>query len=247
MSPTLVGLLSLPLMLAAGLGYFTAGYYMDRWGRLPCIVIFGSMALIGGALCAYPTLFVAGAIPNTFLMLLVVIGYMFTFYGGAIMFTSVALIPLEMFPTHIRSTAMGWIGAISRAGSILAPILMMYGAEKLGGLGLTYQFMFRMMGLVLSTVIFTALLLGTETKGRTLEEVVATETYSKMKRTDEKTYREPYILYSVGLVIFFFCFFIYGLAAGGEAVNVLYMILFYTISSVVCLIIVAYVRKIISE
>jgi len=65
--------------------------------------------------------------------------------------------------------------------TVLTPFLMMFGAEELGGLGLSYQFMFIFMDVIFFTAVFVLLLLAPETKGRQLEEIVATEVYAEKK------------------------------------------------------------------
>ncbi len=248
MGSTLVGFVSLPLMISAGLGYYLAGPLIDRWGRVTCIHRFGNITIWAGAFMAWPALFVPGDIPIPLLMTISVLGTMLSGFCAPIWATASTLIPLEMFPTHVRSTAMGWIGAISRGGTILAPFLMMYGAEKLGGLGLSYQFMFRLMGLAVATILFTTYLLAPEGKGRMLEEIAATEIHAyKAERIPKEKYNEPYYWYAMGLPVFFTSFFIYGIASGGEVDKLLVMMIFYISVSVFCLIIVAIVRKMITE
>ncbi|MFX0136473.1 MAG: MFS transporter, partial [Candidatus Hodarchaeota archaeon] len=142
LNPKAVGMVSLPLMLAAGLGFFMAGPILDRWGRLPTIHRFGCSTLVGGMTFSWPTVFIVGEIPDALLMGIVLAGGMLGIFSLTILSAAGTIIPMEMLPTHIRSTAMGWIGAISRGATIVAPFLMMYGAETLGGLGLSYQAMF---------------------------------------------------------------------------------------------------------
>ena len=158
-----------------------------------------------------------------------------------------AIIALELLPTHILSTAMGWIGAISRGAVIVAPFLMMFGAEALGGLGLSYQFMFVIMGMPLTTILFVAYLLVPESKGRALEEIVATEVYTKIKKIDDKKYKEPYYFYLSGLITFFICAPLYGLTTDGSFIAILAMVGFYGGLCVICFILAVLVRRMITE
>ncbi|MFX1452075.1 MAG: MFS transporter, partial [Promethearchaeota archaeon] len=247
MSSKLLGLASLPLMLSAGIGYYIAGPLMDRWGRLPTIHRFGCTTLIGGLIFSWPTAFVVGDIPNTLLMVLVVAGGMMGITSLTVLMTAATVVPLEMLPTHIRSTAMGWMGAIARGAMIVSPFLMMYGSETLGGLGLTYQAMFALMGLPLTTLLFSAYLLAPESKGRMLEEIVMTEIYTKQKVVKGREYRRPYYYFLLGITVFFFTGLIYGNTGDGTFQSVFSIVSFYSIVCMACFLIVIWARKIISE
>ena len=157
------------------------------------------------------------------------------------------ILPLEMLPTHIRSTAMGWIGAISRGATIVAPFLMMYGAETMGGLGLSYQAMFALMALPLMTIMFTAYLLAPESKGRALEEIVATEIYSKMKKISDREYKRPYYYFALNISLFFITGLIYGNTADAQFLNILVIVGFYSAVCLVCFILVIIVRRMVTE
>lgn len=247
MATKTVGLASLPLMLAAGIGFYIAGPLMDRWGRIPTIHRFGCTTLIGGAIFSWPTIFICGDIANPFIMCLVVVGGMIGVLSTTVLLTASILVPLEMLPTHIRSTAMGWIYAISRGALILAPFILMFGAEKLGGLGITYQAMFALMGMPLTTILFSAYLLAPESKGRDLEEIVITEIYAKQKIVHGKEYRRPYYYFFISLTSFFFTSLIYGQTTGASFPAIVIISIFYTVVCLVCFLIVIYVRNIITK
>ena len=76
------------------------------------------------------------------------------------------IFPQELFPTSIRATGQGWGTSVSRIGAILGlvgfPQIVAYAGL---GYGLLFFFAFAVVGL-LATIF-----LGTETKGRTLEEI----------------------------------------------------------------------------
>jgi MFS family permease len=247
MSSKIIGILSLPLMAAAGIGMIIAGPIIDRWGRLPVIHRFGCTTLIGGLLFSWPTVFVCGDIANPLLTILVLTGGMIGIFSLVMLSAAGAIISLELLPTHILSTAMGWIGAISRGAVILAPFLMMFGAETLGGLGLSYQFMFLLMGMPLTTILFVAYLLVPESKGRSLEEIVATEVYTKIKKIDDKKYKEPYYLYLLGLILFFICGIIYGFTTDASFLAIFSIVGFYSGMCAGCFIIAILVRRMITE
>ncbi len=247
MSSKAIGMVSLPLMAAAGIGMIIAGPIIDRWGRLPVIHRFGCTTLIGGMIFSWPTVFVCGDISNPLLTTIAVTGGMIGIFSLVILSAAGAIIALELLPTHIISTAMGWIGAISRGAVIVAPFLMMYGAEALGGLGLSYQFMFVLMGMPLTTVLFVAYLLVPESKGRALEEIVATEVYTKIKKADEKKYKEPYYFYLSALISFIVCAPIYGLTTDGSFSAILAMVGFYGSLCLICFLLAIWVRRMITE
>ncbi|NVM05077.1 MAG: MFS transporter [Candidatus Helarchaeota archaeon] len=247
MSARFIGLASLPLMLSAGIGYYVAGPLMDKWGRIPTIHRFGCTTLVGGAIFSWPTVFVVGDIGNHLLMALVIFGGMMGIVSLTVLMTAATIVPLEMLPTHIRSTAMGWMGAIARGAMIVSPFLMMYGAESLGGLGLTYQAMFALMGMPLTTLLFTAYLLAPESKGRVLEEIVVTEVYTKQKRVHDREYKRPYYYFALGLIVFFFTGLIYGNTGDGTFQSVVSIVSFYTIVCLGCFLVVVWARKVMSE
>ncbi|NVM03690.1 MAG: MFS transporter, partial [Candidatus Helarchaeota archaeon] len=216
MSPELIGIASLPLLLATGTGTFIAGSILDRWGRVPTIHRAGAMTLIGLVIFSWPAVFVCGDLFNPLIIILIIAGGMLGIFGGTLLTTAGVILGIEITPTHIRSTAGGWTGTISRGATVLAPFLMMFGAEKLGGLGLSYQFMFMLMIFPLSTAIFAAYLLAPEGKGRELEEIVVTEIYTKQKKMREKKHKEPYYFYLLSFAVAFCCTFIYSLTTGSS-------------------------------
>ncbi|MFX0137469.1 MAG: MFS transporter [Candidatus Hodarchaeota archaeon] len=243
----MVGIVTIPFVAAGGLASFLVGTIIDRWGRIPTIHRFGCTTLIGGALFSWPTVFVCGDISNPFLLTLVVAGGMIGVFSLVMLGATGAIAGLEMLPTHIRSTAMGWSGAISRGAMVLAPFLMMYGAEKLGGLGLSYQFMFALMGMPLTVILFAAYLLAPEGKGRRLEEIVATEIYTKVKVDDKKEYKRPYYFFILAFVAYYISNNIYGWTGGGDPLVIFYMVSFYASLSLIGFLLIVYARKIITE
>ncbi len=247
MSSELIGISSIPLLLATGTGCFIAGPILDRWGRIPTIHRSGIITLIGLVLFSWPTVFVCGDLLNPFIISLVIIGGMLGILGGTLLTTAGVVIGIEITPTHIRSTAGGWTGTISRGATVVAPFLMMFGAEKLGGLGLTYQFMFILMIFPLCTVMFTAYLLAPESKGRELEEIIVTEIYGKQKKLREKKHKEPYYFYLLSFAIALGCTIIYGLTTDSPILNILIIIGFYGGVSMICFILVIRVREMITE
>ncbi|MFX0139463.1 MAG: MFS transporter [Candidatus Hodarchaeota archaeon] len=247
MPSKLIGFVSLPMLLAAGIGFLIAGPIIDRWGRRTAIHRSGLIVLVGGVVFFWPAVFVCGDIPNPLLIFLAVAGGAFGILGSTIMTTAGVVIGLEMTPTHIRSTSRGWIAAISRGATILAPFLIMFGAEKSGGLGLSYHFMFANMGLILTTILFTAYLLAPESKGRELEEIVVTEIYSKKKKMDDKKHKEPYYFYLLCFIAHFNMVLVYSLTINASPLHILAINGFYSGLALICFLIVIRVREMITD
>ncbi|MFX1449821.1 MAG: MFS transporter [Promethearchaeota archaeon] len=245
MSQELIGIVTVPIVGTAGLGAFLAGPLLDRWGRLRTVRIFSYVTFAGGTLFSFPAVFVLGDISNPFLQTLVVIGAMIGVFGLIIVSAGGMIIPLEMIPTHIRSTAMGWVSAITRGAIILAPFLMMYGAEaeSAGGLSLTYQYMFVLQFISFLTAVFTIYVLAPESKGRTLEEIVSTEVYTKKEEIRDKKYKQKYHLYLISICVFIGLGFLYAQTTNGTLPNVAYMVGFYSLLSIIAFLLIYYVRE----
>jgi MFS family permease len=242
MSQELIGLLTMPIAGSAGLGAAFAGPLFDRYGRLPVIRLFNYLLIIGSVFYAFPAIFIVGE-PDIILQALSVIGGSVGVFSLVLISSGTILIPLEMLPTHIRSTAMGWINAMQRGAVILVPFFLMFGAEQVGGLNLSYQYMFFLMLLAILTAAFTIHLLSPESKGRELEEIVVTEVYTKKEETHDKRYYEKYYLYLIAFALFILIGFFYGQTTDGTLLGLSMMIGLYGVMSLVCFVIVVYVRE----
>ena len=73
----------------------------------------------------------------------------------------------ELYPLRFRAFASGWTGAIGRVGGILAPMAV---AAMIGGSS-GFSNIFMMFALVMLLIVAVVLILGEETKGRTLEDI----------------------------------------------------------------------------
>ena len=73
----------------------------------------------------------------------------------------------ELYPVRFRAFGSGWAGAVGRVGGILAPMAV---AAMMGGSG-GFGRIFVMFAGVLLAVVAVILVLGEETKGRTLEDI----------------------------------------------------------------------------
>lgn len=145
------------MTLAQVPGYFSAAYFVDKIGRKPTLAIY----LVGTAVTAY--LFGEG---NTAAAILTMGSLMSFFNLGAwgIIYTYTP----ELYPTRARATGSGWAAGFGRIGGILAPLVVgaMLGTFKMGT-----QSVFVMFTGVLVIVTLNVLILGEETKGRSLDEI----------------------------------------------------------------------------
>lgn len=140
------------------LGYFTFGFIADRIGRRPAYSIY-SVIMAGGLLMI--TIFwqaIAVSPP-------VILGFMFLVGFGTGMFGGYGPLFSELFPTRIRSTAMGSAFNIARGVQFLTPVIIAVIARQYG------------LGGGISIAALFALLTGAwiwvfpETKGKRLAEV----------------------------------------------------------------------------
>ena len=138
-------------------GYLSAAYFVDKIGRKPTLVIY----LIGTAITAY--LFGEAHTVTSILA----IGSLMSFFNlGAwgILYTYTP----ELYPTRARASGAGWAAGFGRIGGIFAPLAVgaMLGVYKMGT-----QSVFIMFTGVLILVTLNVLILGEETKGRSLDEI----------------------------------------------------------------------------
>ena len=75
----------------------------------------------------------------------------------------------ELYPVRCRAFGSGWAGAIGRIGGIIAPLVV----AAMSGSSAGFARIFVMFAAVLATVVVVIVILGEETKGRTLEEISA--------------------------------------------------------------------------
>ena len=73
----------------------------------------------------------------------------------------------EQYPTNIRAFGSGWASAIGRMGGIVAPMVVTHMMVMQNG----FSYVFMMFTAVLLAVAVVIVVLGEETKGRTLESI----------------------------------------------------------------------------
>ena len=140
--------------LAAIVGYALCGFLIDWYGRRPVLFLYYFVGAFFHLWFAYASgvwLYVAIA----------AVGWVNPgVYGSTGIYVS------ELYPTHMRATAVGWFFGIGRIGSFLAPAVV------------GFMLQFGAAAYVLHTFALTFLLasvalwfVGVETKGKTLEEI----------------------------------------------------------------------------
>ena len=144
--------------LAACVGYTACGFLIDRYGRRPVLFLY---YFVGAAFHVW----FAEATGLWIYVAIAAVGWVNPgVYGSSGIYVS------ELYPTHLRATAVGWFFGIGRIGSFLAPMvvgfMLQYGA---GAYVLhTFAFSFLMAAIALWFV-------GIETKDRSLEQITAIE------------------------------------------------------------------------
>lgn len=137
-------------------GYLIATYLVEIIGRKK--MIFAYMILAGLFSYLY-----GGADSMTTIVITGCLLQMFNFGIWSLIYTYAS----EVFPTRIRSTGCGTTSSAGRLASLIAPTL--FGVIMGKGLPQTYIFMLASVVFVIGA--FSTLLFGTETKGRSVEEI----------------------------------------------------------------------------
>lgn len=143
---------------AAIFGYSACSFLIDRYGRRPILFLYyfiGAGFHLWFAMASGPWMFVAIAC----------VGWVNPgVYGPTTIYAG------ELYPTEMRATAVGWVFGIGRIGSFLAPTIV--GLMLAFGLGAYVLHTFALTFLIAALALVA---IGIETKGRTLEEITATE------------------------------------------------------------------------
>jgi putative MFS transporter len=138
-------------------GYTACGFLIDRFGRRPVLFLY---FFIGAGF----HLWFAEA---SGVWSYVAIGLVGVVNPGV--YGSTGVYVGELFPTHLRATAVGWFFGIGRIGSFLAPAIV--GLLLAYGLG---HYVLHTFALTYLLASFAVIAIGIETKGRVLEEISAT-------------------------------------------------------------------------
>jgi putative MFS transporter len=156
---------TLYITLAQIPGYFAAAWLVEKVGRKRTLVPF--MLLCAAASWRFGT----AARPRD----LLVWGCLVSFFNLGAWGVTYGYTP-ELYPTRLRGTGTGSAAAFGRIGGILAPLcvgwLLIPGAAAGAAAGdAGFTAVFAMFAAVLVAGAAAVLLLGEETRGRTLEEI----------------------------------------------------------------------------
>lgn len=144
------------MILAQLPGYMVAAWCIEKWGR--------KFTLAGFILlCAVSTYFFGQADNNTQLMIWGCLMSFFNLGAWGVLYTYTP----EQYPINIRAFGSGWASAIGRIGGITAPIVVTHMMVFDGA----FHQVFFMFTAVLVAVACVILLLGEETKGKSLDTV----------------------------------------------------------------------------
>ena len=138
-------------------GYFTAAWLVERIGRRVTLAPFM-------ILCAVASWFFghAASAPQ-----LIVWGCLVSFFNLGAWGVTYGYTP-ELYPTRLRGTGSGTAAAVGRVGAVLAPLAVGWIVTSRGG---GFGAIFAMFAAVLVIGALGVLLLGEETRGRTLEQI----------------------------------------------------------------------------
>jgi putative MFS transporter len=155
--PQILGFLFVQAV-AAIVGYAACGFLIDRFGRRPVLFLY---YFVG----AFFHLWFAEATGIWIYFAIAAVGWVNPgVYGSNGVYVS------ELYPTHLRATAVGWFFGIGRIGSFLAPTVV--GFMLYWGAGQYVLHTFALTFLIASIALW---FVGIETKGKVLEQITADE------------------------------------------------------------------------
>lgn len=143
------------ISLAGVPGFLTAAYLIERVGRKATLI----GTLLGAAISCY---FYGGAADQT---QLIVAGLCMQFCAFGMWSALYAYTP-ELYPTQVRATGTGFASAIGRIGSLIGPSVIGFILPAAGQSGV-----FALGAGAFALAALVVLVLGEETRGRTLESI----------------------------------------------------------------------------
>ena len=144
------------MILAQLPGYVAAAWLVEKWGRKPTLASFIGM-------CAIAAYFFGQANTVNMIMFWGCLLSFFNLGAWGVLYTYTP----EQYPTNIRAFGSGWASAVGRMGGIVAPIVVTHLMVMDNG----FSQVFMMFTAVLLGVALVILILGEETKGKTLESI----------------------------------------------------------------------------
>jgi MFS transporter, putative metabolite:H+ symporter len=153
-------LFNLIIAIAQIPGYFSAAYFVERFGRKPTLVAYLTGAAVGAFFFGQVAL-TARDVPAILIWGSVVSFFNLGAWGVVYTYTP------ELYPTHLRATGSGWAAAVGRVFAFLAPLsvatlIAAFGRDEMVFLVFTAV-------MLLGGVIVLAV--GPETRGRSLDAV----------------------------------------------------------------------------
>jgi MFS transporter, putative metabolite:H+ symporter len=140
-------------------GFYTAATLLESLGRKPTTALFlflsALMAYVYGHSATTTTLFISGFVMQFF---------MFGMWSCLYAYTP------ELYPTRARSLGAGMASAFGRIGAITGPIVVGYIIGAVGDVGV-----FSLGAASFAAAAIIVLILGMETRGRTVEEICREE------------------------------------------------------------------------
>ena len=146
----------LVMILAQLPGYIAAAWLVEKLGRKATLAGFIGMCAISAYFFGQ-----SGSVTE-----IVIWGCLMSFFNLGAWGVLYTYTP-EQYPTNIRAFGSGWAGAIGRIGGIAAP----FAVTHLMGMPNGFSYVFTMFTAVLIAVAVVILVLGEETKGKTLESM----------------------------------------------------------------------------
>lgn len=147
-------------------GFYTAATLLERIGRKPTAALFlflsAVMAYVYGHSTTELTLFISGFVMQFF---------MFGMWSCLYAYTP------ELYPTRARSLGAGMASAFGRVGAIGGPIVVGYIIGRIGDAGV-----FTLGAASFAAAALIVLMLGIETRGRTVEEICRAEEHRSAYR-----------------------------------------------------------------
>lgn len=136
-------------------GYFTAAYFIEKFGRKFVMITY--LVLTAASAAWFGTADSAG--------MLIAAGICLSFFnlgawGGLYAYTP------ELYPTSVRSTGVGLATSVGRIGGVIAPFLVGYMVQR----HIEISTIFIMFFVIILIGAIGVLLLGTETKGKELTD-----------------------------------------------------------------------------
>ncbi|VVD77191.1 MFS transporter [Pandoraea terrigena] len=147
------------ISLAGIPGFIFSAWLLEKWGRKPTC----ALMLLGSAAAAY--LYGQAAGTKAPVEVLIAAGLMMQFFLFGMWSVLYAYTP-ELYPTRTRATGSGFASSIGRIGSLVGPSAIGVLLPSWGQAGV-----FTMGALSFVIAALAVLLLGVETKGRSLEDV----------------------------------------------------------------------------